>query len=111
MKYIYQIYVYIYSKNPNNDKEIKMEINTPAIAAYETKIQIRLLNGDKIIGVFNINEKLSAVRTFIQMNSDSQLPFGLMTPFPRRVYSVQNYNDTLQYLNMVPSAVLMVTKD
>lgn len=87
------------------------EVSEKKPANYvKTKIQVRLLNGDVITETFNVNEELSAVRLFVQMKSDTKLPFGLMTPYPKKVFTENNFGETLQNLDLVPSAVLIVTK-
>ena len=37
-------------------------------------------------------------------------PFRLMTNFPKKVFNDEDYENTLENLGLVPSAVLMVTK-
>ncbi|XP_055310578.1 UBX domain-containing protein 1 [Sitodiplosis mosellana] len=75
-----------------------------------TRIQIRLLNGSTLVETFDVKEQLSAVRLFIQIKQGIDEPFGLMTNFPRKVYSDEDYEKPLETLGLVPSAVLIVTK-
>lgn len=75
-----------------------------------TRIQIRLLNGETLVETFDVKEQLSAVRLFIQMKQGIDEQFGLMTNFPRKVYADDDFEKPLETLGLVPSAVLIVTK-
>lgn len=75
-----------------------------------TRIQIRLQDGKTVTETFSVKEQLSAVRVFIQMKQGADLPFGLMTSFPRKVFADEDYEKPLEVLGLVPSAVLIVTK-
>lgn len=83
--------------------------NTPKSYA-NTRIQIRLQNGNTLVETFDVKEQLSAVRLFIQIKQGIDEPFGLMTNFPRKVYVDEDYEKPLEVLGLVPSAVLIVTK-
>lgn len=76
----------------------------------KTRIQIRLHDGTTISETFGIKEQLSAVRLFVQIKTESQMTFGLMTTFPRKVFTDEDYNKSLDVLGLVPSAVLYMTK-
>lgn len=77
----------------------------------ETRIQIRLLNGQSLTQTFGIKEQLSAVRLYVEMNrTDEEGPFSLMTNFPKKIFSFDDYDKPLEALGLVPSAVLIVTK-
>lgn len=75
-----------------------------------TRIQVRLQDGSTLTETFSVKEQLSAVRVFIQMKQGADLPFGLMTSFPRKVFSDDDFEKPLEVLGLVPSAVLIVTK-
>lgn len=75
-----------------------------------TKIQIRLLNGNTLVETFDVKEQLSAVRLFVQIKQGMDEPFGLMTNFPRKVYTDEDFEKPLEALGLVPSANLIVTK-
>lgn len=84
--------------------------NTPK-SYSNTRIQIRLLNGETLVETFDVKEQLSAVRLFIQIKQGIQdEQFGLMTNFPRKVYGDEDFEKPLEALGLVPSAVLIVTK-
>lgn len=85
-------------------------VKSPPKEYKETRIQIRLQDGSALTETFSINENLSAVRVFIQMKTDSDMPFGLMTSFPRKVFDYDDYEKPLSVLGLVPSAVLIMTK-
>lgn len=93
---------------------------TPAAAAApgvkkeytETRLQIRLPSGQPIVHTFGVKEQLAAVRLYVQMNrGDGETgQVKLMTNFPKKVFTEDNYDETLENLGLVPSSVLMVTK-
>ena len=78
----------------------------------ETKIQVRLLDGQKLEQTFKSKEPLSAVRVFVQMNrpaSDGTV-VKLMTSFPRKVFTEEDYEKPLEVLGLCPSAVVIQSK-
>ncbi|XP_055374803.1 UBX domain-containing protein 1 [Condylostylus longicornis] len=75
-----------------------------------TRIQIRLQDGGTLTETFGVKEQLSAIRTFIQVKQGDMLPFDLMTSFPRKVFTDDDYEKPLEVLGLVPSAVIIVTK-
>ncbi|KAK2170723.1 hypothetical protein LSH36_1g22023 [Paralvinella palmiformis] len=77
----------------------------------QTRIQIRLTNGQALTHAFGAKEPLSAVRLYIQLNrTDESGDFTLMTSFPRRLFTNAEMDAPLDSLGLVPSAVLIVTK-
>ncbi|XP_073844010.1 UBX domain-containing protein 1-B [Musca autumnalis] len=94
------------STTTNTDVSVK----SPPKEYKETRIQIRLQDGSTLTETFNVNEQLSAVRVFIQMKTGSEIPFGLMTTFPRKVFDCDDFEKPLSALGLVPSAVLIMTK-
>lgn len=77
----------------------------------ETRLQLRLTNGQTLTQSFGSKEQLSAVRLFIEMNrTDGTGPFRLMTSFPRKVFTDEDYDTPLDVLGLVPSAVVIVQK-
>lgn len=75
-----------------------------------TKIQMRLTDGSTVVESFDVKEQLAAVRLFIQMRQGLTIPFSLMTNFPKKVFTDEDYEKPLEVLGLVPSAVLIVTK-
>ena len=78
----------------------------------ETKIQVRLLDGQKLEHLFKSKEPLSAVRVFVQMNrpaTDGSV-VKLMTTFPRKVFTEEDYEKPLEVLGLCPSAVIIQSK-
>lgn len=75
-----------------------------------TRIQIRAADGSTLTETFEVKESLAAVRLFVQLKQESTIPFNLMTTFPRRVFTEEDYDKPLYLLGLVPSAVLIVTK-
>lgn len=78
----------------------------------ETRVQIRLPSGAPLVQSFGVKEPLSAVRLFVQMNRQDGATgdVKLMTSFPKKVFVEEDFENTLENLGLVPSAVLMVTK-
>merc|ERR1712032_1442250 len=78
----------------------------------ETRVQIRLPSGAPLVYAFGVKEPLSAVRLFVQMNrtDGGTGDVKLMTNFPKKVFGDEDYDNTLENLGLVPSAVLIVTK-
>lgn len=75
------------------------------------RIQIRMMDGSTLVEQFDAKEQLSAVRLFVQLKlGNSPTPFGLMTNFPKKVFTGDDYDVPLEKLGLVPSAVLIVTK-
>lgn len=58
---------------------------------------------------FGSKEQLSAVRLFIEMNrTDGNGPFQLMTTFPRKVYTDEDYDTPLDVLGMLYIFIIIV---
>jgi len=78
----------------------------------EARLQIRQANGEAIVHSFGVKEPLAAVRLYVEMNrtDGSTGPIKFMTNFPKKVFGEDDYENTLENLGLVPSAVLMVTK-
>lgn len=76
------------------------------------RLQIRLPTGQSLTQQFGVKEQLAAVRLYVQMNrpDGSTDPFALMTTFPKRVFTEEDMEKPLSELNLVPSAVVLVTK-
>jgi len=88
--------------------------SSPAVKKDYTdcRLQIRQTNGQAIVHSFGVKEPLAAVRLYVEMNrtDGSSDPVKFMTNFPRKVFSDDDYENTLENLGLVPSAVLMITK-
>ena len=73
----------------------------------ETRIRIHLHGGQKLEHLFQSKEPLSAVRVFIQMNRPTtDETVKLMTKFPTNVFTEEDYEKTLEELELCPSANL-----
>lgn len=86
---------------------------TPPKRDYnETRLQIRLPDGSALKQIFNSKEPLSAVRLYVQLNRKDGLDGlpKLMTNYPKKVFSEDEYEMSLEMLGLCPSSVLMVTK-
>ncbi|KAG5674533.1 hypothetical protein PVAND_004495 [Polypedilum vanderplanki] len=103
---------------PSISEPVQVPVQTPQVTPppkdyKETKIQIRLPNGSTLVETFDKREQLSAVRLFIQLKQGDEpgtFPFGMMTNFPRKVFTEEDYEKSLDELKLVPSAVIIVTK-
>lgn len=80
-------------------------------------IQVRLSNGVQVKEVFKSDESLAAVNVWVQLKRDEldpapehNFPFTLMSPFPRRVFTTEDYEKSLKILGLTPSANLVVTR-
>ncbi|XP_077522776.1 UBX domain-containing protein 1-like [Amblyomma americanum] len=77
----------------------------------QCRLQIRLTNGQTLTQTFGANEELAAVRLYVELNrTDGDQPFTLMTNFPRKVFTEEDYMKPLNALGLVPSAVVILTK-
>ena len=77
----------------------------------QTRIQVRLLDGTLLNETFDVKEKLAVVKSFINDKTENiNTKFSLMTTFPRRVFSIDDLERTLDSLGLVPSAVLIVAR-
>uniref|UniRef100_A0A914VTY3 UBX domain-containing protein 1 n=1 Tax=Plectus sambesii TaxID=2011161 RepID=A0A914VTY3_9BILA len=77
----------------------------------ECKLQIRLTDGKALVQSFGSKEQLAAVRLWIQLHrTDGDVPFNLMTPFPRHVFSEEDFEKPLTELGLVPTAVVVLTR-
>lgn len=86
------------------------QTTTKAANYTHTRIQIRAQDGSTLTETFEVKESLAAIRLFVQLKQGSATPFNLMTTFPRRVFTEEDYDKPLYLLGLVPSAVLIVTK-
>lgn len=115
---LYFSFPYAYSGSPPSEPLAQSPPAPPAAVAVaaapkdykETRIQVRLASGQALTQTFNVKEPLSAVRLFVQLNQASDIPFALMTTFPRKVFGEEDYDTPLEALGLVPSAVVIVTK-
>ncbi|XP_026463895.1 UBX domain-containing protein 1-B-like [Ctenocephalides felis] len=76
------------------------------------KLQIRMPDGSAFTQSFGAKEQLSAVRLFVQMKNyfGADQPFTLMTNFPKKIFTEDDYEKPLDSLGLVPTAVVIVTK-
>ncbi|XP_003748224.1 UBX domain-containing protein 1 [Galendromus occidentalis] len=86
-------------------------VSAPAKEYAETRIQIRLTDGKIMNQSFRAEDSLAIVRCYIITNrTDGDVPFQLMTSFPKKVYGEEDMSKTLKDLKLVPSAVLILNK-
>jgi UBX domain-containing protein 1/4 len=101
---------------PTTPQAPKPQVNvapTPPKDYKQTKIQIRMPDGQTLTETFDKNEQLAAVRLFVQLKTGDEtgiVPFSMLTTFPRKVFTNDDYDVTLEKLGLVPSATIMVTR-
>ncbi|CAK1600659.1 unnamed protein product [Parnassius mnemosyne] len=85
----------------------------PAVAYEQARIQLRLPDGNSLAHTFGAKEQLAAVRLYLQMHAQEfaqQDNFKLMTTFPKKVFTSDDYEKPLESLGLVPSAVIIVSR-
>ncbi|KAJ9578760.1 hypothetical protein L9F63_005018 [Diploptera punctata] len=86
-------------------------VSQPSKDYAQTRLQIRLTNGQALTQTFGSKEQLSAVRLYVEMNrTDEAGPFSLMTNFPKKIFTEDDYEKPLDLLGLVPSAVVIVSR-
>jgi len=78
----------------------------------EARLQVRQTNGQPLVHTFGAKESLAAVRLYLEINRTDGVTgdVKLMTNFPKKIFSDEDYENSLENLGLVPSAVLMMTK-
>ncbi|XP_041988046.1 UBX domain-containing protein 1 [Aricia agestis] len=86
----------------------------PPKGSYEqARIQLRLPDGQSITHNFGAKELLAAVRTYVQVNTKEFAQndnFKLMTTFPKKIFTEEDYEKPLEILGLVPSAVIIISR-
>ncbi|XP_022814973.1 UBX domain-containing protein 1 [Spodoptera litura] len=85
----------------------------PKVAYEQARIQIRLPDGKALAHTFGAKEQLAAVRLYLQMNAAEyaqQDSFKMMTTFPKKIFTSEDYDKPLDLLGLVPSAVIIVSR-
>lgn len=83
------------------------QLNATSKKCENTQIQVRLRDGSILKQIFAANKKLSSVRSWVQLKQTND-PISFMTNFPSKVFTEKDYEKTLEALNLVPSAMLIV---
>lgn len=86
---------------------------TPPKDYKQVRVQIRMPDGATMTETFDKNEQLAAVRLFVQLKTGDEagvVPFKMITTFPRRVFSDEDFDQTLEKLGLVPSVTITVTR-
>ncbi|XP_059055544.1 UBX domain-containing protein 1 [Achroia grisella] len=85
----------------------------PKVSYEQARIQIRLPDGKALAHTFGAKEQLAAVRLYLQMNAQEfaqEDSFKLMTTFPKKIFTTEDYEKPLELLGLVPSAVIIVSR-
>ncbi|KAJ0175810.1 hypothetical protein K1T71_008969 [Dendrolimus kikuchii] len=79
----------------------------------QARIQLRLPDGQALAHTFGAKEQLAAVRLYLQMHAQEfaqQENFKLMTTYPKKIFTSEDYDKPLETLGLVPSAVIIVSR-
>ncbi len=87
-------------------QEIKPVVESSHKNFDQTRIQVRLPNGQSLSFALDSLKKLKDVYDFVEQQYPHK--FHLVQTFPRKVFNDAFFDKTLQELNMVPSVSLMV---
>ncbi|CAG9119543.1 unnamed protein product [Plutella xylostella] len=85
----------------------------PKVSYDQARIQLRLPDGRTLTQTFGAKEQLAAVKLFLQMNAaeyTQEGSFKLMTSFPKKIFTADDFEKPLELLGLVPSAVIIVSK-
>ncbi|CAB3222635.1 unnamed protein product [Arctia plantaginis] len=85
----------------------------PKVTYEQARIQIRLPDGKTLSHTFAAKEQLAAVRLYLQINAQEfaeEDGFKLMTTFPKKIFTTEDYDKPLDLLGLVPSAVIIVSR-
>jgi len=90
---------------------ISKTVGTQPKEYLETKIQIRQLDGKPIVQTFKVKETLASVRLHVQLTRSDRpgMVPKLMTNFPKKVFSEDDYATPLEKLGLVPSSSLIIS--
>ncbi|KAI5639905.1 UBX domain-containing protein [Phthorimaea operculella] len=80
---------------------------------FGAKEQLAAVSGQALSHTFGAKEQLAAVRLYLQMNAQELAQddgFKLMTTFPKKIFTSEDYEKPLEVLGLVPSAVIIVSK-
>uniref|UniRef100_A0A915J228 UBX domain-containing protein 1 n=1 Tax=Romanomermis culicivorax TaxID=13658 RepID=A0A915J228_ROMCU len=96
-------------------KQVIAKVAEPVISPVnceDCKIHIRQLNGQNLTHTFGAREQLSAVRLYVELyrTDSTNEPFTFMTTFPKKVFSDEDMNATLESLGLTPSCVLIMMR-
>ncbi|KAG4067186.1 hypothetical protein HA402_000177 [Bradysia odoriphaga] len=92
---------------PGNGESGSLSIS--ANSNKTTRILIRLLNGKQQSKTFKASDRLNDVLLWARSVITTE-EFRLMTNFPKKIFTSEEYAKTLDELNLVPSAVLIATQ-
>ncbi|XP_061729736.1 UBX domain-containing protein 1 [Cydia pomonella] len=87
--------------------------SVPRASYDQARIQLRLPDGSALAHTFGAKEQLAAVKLYLQMNSQGYAAddsFKLMTTFPKKIFTPEDYEKPLELLGLVPSAVIIVSR-
>lgn len=85
------------------------QISKPAANYTEVRLQIRLTDGSSLCQTFGAKEPLSAVKVYVEMNrKDDVGQFSLMTNFPKKVFTTEDYEKPLEALGRIKIKLITV---
>ncbi|KAJ7513594.1 hypothetical protein O6H91_23G005800 [Diphasiastrum complanatum] len=94
--------------NLNALRDIVDEFEHMKAKLEDVLLQIRLTNGQVIRGQFKSADCLKAVMDFVDQNGTEMGNYSLAIPFPRKVFTTEEYSKTLFDLRLESRAALIV---
>lgn len=94
---------------PKNEVKTPPPSNGNMSHSSQARIQFRLPTGESKSNMFKNDTKLSQIRDYI--DSNFELPYRdyrLATTFPRREFTNDDNESSLEQLNLIPTAVLLI---
>lgn len=79
----------------------------PKLDCNQSRIQFKLPNGSSISGIFNSTDKFAALVDYVTNNSPYK-NFTLSLTYPKRVFGPEDMTKSLNDLELIPSAVILV---
>lgn len=84
----------------------------PKVSYDQARIQIRLPDGKALAHTFGAKEQLAAVRLYLNLHAQefAEQDYKLMTTFPKKIFTSEDYDMPLDSLGLVPSAVIILSR-
>lgn len=86
-------------------EEIKEE--SPKSKSSTTQIGFRTPDGQVIRGIFQINDKLSVCREFVNQKIQNGEKYQMMTLHPKRYFTFSDYNSTISDLSLSNGTIIL----
>lgn len=96
---------------PSAEKQTQQQPATPTIPPNSTRIQFRKPDGESEVVTFDADMLFADIHAFVMndvLQGTNIKEFTLVTTFPRREFTSEDFNKTLIDLNLVPSSVIII---